>query len=131
MTGTEQNASLARSYVYGNYIDEVLTFRDHDQNEFMDDLFLHGDDMRTVYSVTNESRPVAERSLSRPPSSSPHSDPRSALRVARVVHERRDAGGGGRGDGVGVPLVDRQLVAGDALLHGGQGVVDGLGDVSR
>ena len=50
----EPSATLARSYVYGNSIDEVLTFRDHDQNEFVDDLFLHGDDMHTVYAVTDE-----------------------------------------------------------------------------
>ena len=50
----ETAATLARSYVYGNSIDEVLTFRDHDQNEFVDDLFLHGDDMHTVYAVTDE-----------------------------------------------------------------------------
>jgi len=31
------------------------------QNEFVDDLFLHGDDMHTVYSVTDETGTVVER----------------------------------------------------------------------
>ena len=61
-TAAGGGTSLRRSYVYGNYIDEVLTMR----REFMpdgttDDLFYHCDDMHTIYALTDEIGQVFER----------------------------------------------------------------------
>jgi RHS repeat-associated protein len=56
--GAGDTASLLRSYVYGNYIDEVVSMRDHASD---DDYFYHQDDLFSVYALTDGDGVVVER----------------------------------------------------------------------
>ena len=55
------DTSLERSYVYGNYIDELLSYSIHTLPSSSDDLFTHCDDMHIVCAITSESGEVFER----------------------------------------------------------------------
>jgi RHS repeat-associated protein len=52
------DGSALRSYVYGNYIDEVLSMRDHGSGE---DFFYLQDDLFSVYALTDGDGAVVER----------------------------------------------------------------------
>jgi len=54
----DHDTTVERSYAYGNYIDEVLTMRDHGSGE---DFFYHQDDLFSVYAMTDEDGVVVER----------------------------------------------------------------------
>jgi RHS repeat-associated protein len=56
--GPDSTATRLRSYVYGNYIDEVLQVRDHPSGE---DFYYHQDDLFSVYAITDDTGAVAER----------------------------------------------------------------------
>jgi RHS repeat-associated protein len=49
--GPGSTATRLRSYVYGNYIDEVLQMRDHPSGE---DFYFHQDDLFSVYAMTDD-----------------------------------------------------------------------------
>jgi|GEM_PF-4618994 len=53
--------SLRASYVYGNYIDEVLQAERHDQGVTPETFYYHQDDLFSVYAITDESGAVVER----------------------------------------------------------------------
>ena len=56
--GADDAANLLRSYVYGLYIDEVVSMRDHATD---DDYFYHQDDLFSVYALTDADGVVVER----------------------------------------------------------------------
>jgi RHS repeat-associated protein len=56
--GAGDTANLLRSYVYGLYIDEVVSMRDHASD---DDYFYHQDDLFSVYALTDGDGVVVER----------------------------------------------------------------------
>ncbi|VAW73822.1 hypothetical protein MNBD_GAMMA13-490 [hydrothermal vent metagenome] len=57
---SEESDAVGNSYVYGLYIDEILTMRDHaSAND--DDYFYHQDDLFSVYAMTDEDGDVVER----------------------------------------------------------------------
>ena len=57
---SEESDTVGNSYVYGLYIDEILTMRDHaSAND--DDYFYHQDDLFSVYAMTDDAGDVVER----------------------------------------------------------------------
>jgi RHS repeat-associated protein len=56
--GADDTANPLRSFVYGLYIDEVLSMRDHASEE---DFFYHQDDLFSVYALTDGDGAVVER----------------------------------------------------------------------
>ena len=58
VAGSGPDTTVEKSYVYGNYIDEVLQMRDHASDE---EFFYHQDDLFSVYALTDEAGTVVER----------------------------------------------------------------------
>jgi len=56
------NAPVARTYVYGNYIDEVIQIRDHTQPA-AEDFYAHQDDLFSVHAITDDTGAVTQRYL--------------------------------------------------------------------
>lgn len=56
----DPTSTVRKSYAYGNYIDEVLTMRDH-LPAGDDDYFYHQDDLFSIYALTDEDGLVVER----------------------------------------------------------------------
>jgi len=56
------NAPVAKTYVYGNYIDEVIQIRDHTPPA-PEDSYAHQDDLFSVYAITDDSGAVTQRYL--------------------------------------------------------------------
>ncbi len=56
--GPGSTATRLKSYVYGNYIDEVLQMRNHPSGE---DFYFHQDDLFSVYAITDDTGAVVER----------------------------------------------------------------------
>ena len=65
MLGTpdaDGNAPVAKAFVYGNYIDEVIQIRDHTQPA-PEDFYAHQDDLFSVYAITDAVGAVTQRYL--------------------------------------------------------------------
>jgi len=58
----ESNGPVARTYVYGNDIDEVIQIRDHTQPA-PEDFYAHQDDLFSVNAITNAAGAVTQRYL--------------------------------------------------------------------
>ena len=54
---------MAKTYVYGNYIDEVIQIRDHTPATTPEDYWAHQDDLFSVYAVTDAAGAVTQRYL--------------------------------------------------------------------
>jgi len=56
------NAPVAKTYVYGNYTDEVIQIRDHTQPA-AENFYAHQDDLFSVYAITDGAGAVTQRYL--------------------------------------------------------------------